>query len=60
VLIRWALDRGCSVLPKSTNPDRIAANLAVMDWQLAPADVERLAQLPYKVGAGMVSQWLGR
>lgn len=49
VLVRWALDRGCSVLPKSTNAERIAANLAVLDWQLAPEDSQLLSNLPYRV-----------
>ncbi|KAJ8609188.1 hypothetical protein CTAYLR_008424 [Chrysophaeum taylorii] len=36
VLIKWALDRGTSVLPKSSNPDRIRANFDVQDWCLDP------------------------
>jgi diketogulonate reductase-like aldo/keto reductase len=55
VLIRWALGRGCSVLPKSTNPERIAANLAVSDWQLAAEDVQALSSLPYRVCALVLS-----
>eukprot|EP00198_Chlamydomonas_reinhardtii_P005432 XP_001694768.1 low CO2-induced aldose reductase [Chlamydomonas reinhardtii] len=48
VLIRWAVQRGTSVLPKSVNPQRIAANLEVLvgGWQLAPEQVARLDALP--------------
>ena len=49
VLIRWAVDRGCSVLPKSTNAERIAANLALVDWSLSGEDVQLLSNLPFKV-----------
>jgi diketogulonate reductase-like aldo/keto reductase len=54
VLIRWALERGCSVLPKSTNEGRIAANLAVCDWGMTEGDVAALGSLSYKVGLGGV------
>ena len=30
VILRWHLDRGLSVIPRSTDPGRIAANLAVL------------------------------
>ncbi|MEO1300535.1 MAG: aldo/keto reductase [Cyanobacteria bacterium J06636_16] len=35
VLIAWAIDRGTSVIPKSTNPDRIAQNLAAASHTLS-------------------------
>lgn len=52
VLIHWALERGCSVLPKSTNEGRIAANLAVCDWDMAEEDVQALGSLSYRVRGG--------
>ena len=36
LLISWALSRGTSVIPKSTNPGRIAENLAGASHQLSP------------------------
>ncbi len=48
VLIRWAVQRGTSVLPKSTNPERIASNLAVLDWSLTEADMAALSSLAYQ------------
>lgn len=48
VLIRWALQRGTSCLPKSTTPARIASNLQVMDWELSPSDMAALSRLQYQ------------
>jgi len=36
LLIAWAIDRGTSVIPKSTNPDRIAENFAAASHPLSP------------------------
>ncbi|GIL89597.1 hypothetical protein Vretimale_1843 [Volvox reticuliferus] len=48
VLIRWALQRGTSVLPKSVNPERIKSNLEVLDWEI-PADIyEQLSNLSHQ------------
>lgn len=35
LLIAWAIDRGTSVIPKSTNPTRIAENLVAASHQLS-------------------------
>jgi Aldo/keto reductase family len=48
VLIRWAVQRGTSVLPKSTNTGRIAANSAVWDWTLDTTDVAALSSVVYQ------------
>jgi hypothetical protein len=56
VLIRWALQRGTSCLPKSANPGRIAANFDVLDWQLQPEDQQALDTLPYRVSKATI--WL--
>ena len=39
VMLRWGLQQGRSVIPKSTNPARIAANLDVFDFELSDAEV---------------------
>ncbi|HEX5789068.1 MAG TPA: aldo/keto reductase [Woeseiaceae bacterium] len=45
VLIRWHLDHGFSVIPKSVNPDRIRANFDVFDFRLSPRDIARIDAL---------------
>ena len=49
VLIRWAVQRGTSVLPKSVTPERIAANLEVVDWQLSDAQIATLGAVEPQV-----------
>ncbi len=39
VLLGWAVTRGTSVIPKSTNPDRLRQNLAAADLELSEADL---------------------
>jgi len=42
VILRWHLDRGVSVIPKSVNPKRIAENIDVFDFTLASKDVRAI------------------
>ena len=52
VLIRFAVDRGIIVVPKSTNPDRIRENFKVFDFALDPAETEKLMSLDIPAGKG--------
>lgn len=52
VLIRWALDKGIVVLPKSVNPTRIAENYDVFDFTLREADIDRLDALDEGLATG--------
>ncbi len=45
VLIAWALNRGVSVIPKSTNPERIVQNLNAKDIELSNEDLNSIAKL---------------
>lgn len=45
VAIAWALARGTAVIPKSTNPDRIAQNFAAAKLDLQPEDMDAIAKL---------------
>ena len=42
VVLRWHLQRGSIVFPKSTTPERIRENFALFDFELAPQDVEAI------------------
>ena len=42
ILIRWSLQHGLVVIPKSVRPDRIRANADVFDFSLSRADMETL------------------
>lgn len=45
VLIRWHLQNGLAVIPKSVDPERIAQNIDVMDFRLTGGDLERIAAI---------------
>jgi alcohol dehydrogenase (NADP+) len=45
VLLRWAIERGTSVIPKSTNPVRLAENFQAAGLKLTDQDMTELAKL---------------
>lgn len=45
VIIRWHLDHGFSVIPKSVDPGRIAANIDVFDFRLTRDEIDRIDAL---------------
>ena len=53
VLIRWSLQKGFVVLPRSSNPARIAENAAVLDFALDDAQMARLDALD----EGLTTGW---
>ncbi|XP_026208846.1 aldo/keto reductase [Anabas testudineus] len=45
VLLRWAVQQGVPVLPKSSNPDRIKENAKLFDFTLPDTDMDGLSAL---------------
>jgi diketogulonate reductase-like aldo/keto reductase len=45
VMIRWGLQQGLVVIPKSTRPERIKENSEVFDFEISSADMSRLDSL---------------
>ena len=42
VVLRWQVQHGNIVFPKSVTPERIRENFEIFDFELEPADVERI------------------
>ena len=45
VLIKWALQRGTSVIPKSTHAERIHENIQVFGWEIPEGDFKVLSSI---------------
>jgi len=45
VVLRWHIQRGDIVFPKSTTPERIKENFGLFDFELDPADVDAITAL---------------
>ena len=52
VMLRWHLQEGRSAIPKSVNPDRIAANFDVFGFELSAADLAAIDALDTGVRGG--------
>ncbi|KAF3953180.1 hypothetical protein CMV_021352 [Castanea mollissima] len=45
VLVRWAIQRGTSVIPESSNPDRIKEYIKVFGWKIPEQDFQALCSI---------------
>jgi D-xylose reductase len=45
VLLRWGVQRGTAVIPKSTRAERLRENLAIFDFELTADDMARISAL---------------
>lgn len=59
VLLRWGLQQGATLLPKSSQPHRQKENLAVLGWSLPPSSMAQLALLARgAAGQHTMAGWL--
>lgn len=45
ILLRWAVQRGTAVIPKTSRPERLAENLALFDFELSHEEMKRIDSL---------------
>jgi len=48
-VLRWGLQRGCAVIPKSEHEGRIKENLQLFGFSLAEEDMEKMEKLEKKL-----------
>ncbi|XP_028786392.1 aldose reductase-like [Neltuma alba] len=48
VLVRWAIQRGTSVIPKSAHPERIKENIDVFNWEIPEHDFIALSSISHQ------------
>ena len=49
--LRWVIEQGSSVLPKSFNVARILENSQIFDWELTSEDHKKIATIDQKENA---------
>ncbi|OFV73856.1 aldo/keto reductase [Rhodococcus erythropolis] len=59
IVLRWHLQNGVTALPKSSNPERIAANLQIFDFELDSSDMGAIDALDIgeRIGADPDIMW---
>lgn len=45
VVLRWGVQRGTSIVPKTIKPERLAENAALFDFELTPDDMNAISAL---------------
>ena len=49
VLLRWALQRNCAVVPKTVCPARMRENANIFDFQLNVSDMKTISLLGHDI-----------
>jgi len=66
VILRWLMQRGVVVIPKSVHKERIIENFNIFDFELSPQDMDALISLDTKKSLffdhrdPVMVKWLGR
>lgn len=54
VILRWVAQLGCAAIPKTASTARLGENLSVFDFELSPAQVDRILALDDMAGFGRI------
>ncbi|PIA64039.1 hypothetical protein AQUCO_00201379v1 [Aquilegia coerulea] len=46
ICLRWALEHGVSIIPKSFNKERLKENMEIFDWELSKEELQKMSTLP--------------
>ena len=66
VILRWHLQRGIVIIPKSVHYERMVENFNVFDFELSADDMEKIATLDKKQSASFshydpnMVEWFGK
>lgn len=59
ILIRWAIERGTIVIPKSVTPENIRSNMDVVDFKLSPEEMASIATMDRRYRFVNPWEWWG-
>ena len=45
IVLRWGVQRGTAVIPKTSRPERLRENLAIFDFELKPDEMQSITVL---------------
>lgn len=45
VVLRWAIQRGTAIVPKTSRPERLVENLSIFDFELSPEEMLSISRL---------------
>ena len=45
IVLRWGVQRGCSIIPKTSKPERMRENLDILDFALSDAEMAAISAL---------------
>ena len=48
VSLRWLLQKGCVVIPRSLSPEHLRENMGVYDWALSGVDIAAIDDIPHR------------
>lgn len=45
IVLRWGVQRGTSIIPKTSRPERLRENIAIFDFELSPDEMNKISAL---------------